>query len=65
MAQSGANGKKMAGKQRTARPMAKLLAEVAAGAAKNASQRVQIDPTKAWLVGIMKAHSGVESINPL
>lgn len=65
LAQSSANGPKMAGKHRTARPTAKPLVELAAVAATNARQRVQVDPTKACLVGIMKAHLGVESINPL
>ena len=52
-----------AGRQRpTAIPPTRQPVEVAATKVR---QRVQIDPTKGRPVGIMKAHPGVENINPL
>ena len=62
MAQSGANVQKLASNDRTAIPPTRQRAAVAATKVR---QRVQIDPTKVGPVGIMKAHPGVESINPL
>lgn len=60
--QSRVNTQPLADNNRTAIPPTQQRAAVATT---RTHQRVQIDPTKAGPVGIMKAHLGVESINPL
>ena len=60
--QNQVNRPTLAGNNRTASTPTQQRAAVAAT---NARQRVKIDPTKVGPVGIMKAHLGIESINPL